>query len=54
MDRSRSTVRVRPRFAISRSIALQNRSSTWGTTTIEVTRWSRRASKMTRGFRLRT
>ena len=37
-----------------RSRALQNRSRTCGTTTIEVTRWSRSASKMTRGLRLRT
>ena len=43
-----------PRLATSRSIALQNRSRIWGTTTIEVTRWSRSASKMTRGLRLRT
>ena len=45
---------VRPRLSTSRSMALQNRSRTCGTTTIEVTRWSRSASKMTRGLRLRT
>ena len=54
IGRRRSKAAVRPRFSTSRSIALQNRSRTWGTTTIEVTRCSRRASKMTRGFRLRT
>ena len=38
----------------SRSIALQNRSSTWGTTIMLVTRWARSASNRTRGLRLRT
>ena len=54
IERRRSNAVVRPRFSTSRSMALQNRSRTCGTTTIEVTWWSRSESKMTRGFRLRT
>ena len=54
MARSRLNEAVRPRFSTSRSMALQNRSRTWGTTISEVTRCSRRASKITRGLRLRT
>ena len=42
MPRSRLNVAVRPCFSTSRSIALQNRSSTWGTRTMLVTRCSRR------------
>ena len=45
---------ARPDFSTSRSIAVQNSSSTWGTSTIDVVRWLRIDSKITRGFRLRT
>ena len=45
---------VRPCFPTSRSTALQNSSSSWGTRSIVVTRCSRSESKITRGFRLRT
>ncbi len=54
MPRRRSKLARRPRLSTSRSMALQNRSRTCGTTTMLVTRWSRSASKMTRGLRLRT
>ena len=54
IDRRRANVAVLPCFSTSRSIALQNRSSTCGTRTMLVTRCSRSESKITRGFRLRT
>ena len=50
----RRTSRSWPCFSTSRSMALQNRSTTWGTSSMVVTRCSRRLSKMTRGLRLRT
>jgi len=43
-----------PPGPVGLAIALQNRSRTWGTTIMLVTRCALRAANRTRGFRLRT